>query len=327
MFDNPTLSVDCPTTDTVGYVTSPLFGPARQWKQLKWRGAGDVTGDIATVNVIGIQNNGTEDVLFTGITTAQQNFDVSSINAGVYPYVKLQMKTTDSINHTPYQLRYWRITYTPVPEGAIAPNIYLKVKDTLEVGEPLDYKVAFKNISDVAFDSLKVKMVITDRNNVPHIIPIPRRRPLLVNDTLQLGALVNTGTIPGANTVYLEANPDDDQLEQYHFNNFAYRSLYVKPDSLNPLLDVTFDGVHILNRDIVSSKPDILIKLKDEAKWMILDDTSLLTLNIRYPNGSLRRYFLITIHYNLTPQGMLQILTILLLLTSNLTSRKMGNMK
>lgn len=187
MFDNPTLSVDCPTTDTVGYVTSPLFGPARQWKQLKWRGAGDVTGDIATVNVIGIQNNGTEDVLFTGITTAQQNFDVSSINAGVYPYVKLQMKTTDSINHTPYQLRYWRITYTPVPEGAIAPNIYLKVKDTLEVGEPLDYKVAFKNISDVAFDSLKVKMVITDRNNVPHIIPIPRRRPLLVNDTLQLG--------------------------------------------------------------------------------------------------------------------------------------------
>ena len=66
--------------------------------------------------------------------------------------------------------------------------------------------------------------------------------------------------------MYLEANPDNDQPEQYHFNNFAYRNLYVKPDSLNPLLDVTFDGVHILNRDIVSSKPDIIIKLKDEAR-------------------------------------------------------------
>ncbi len=291
MFDNPTLSVDCPTTDTVGYVTSPVFGPAREWKQLKWRGAGDINGDIATLDVIGIRTNGVEDLLFAGITTAQQNFDVSSINAGTYPNVKLRMKTTDSVNHTPYQLRYWRITYTPVPEGAIAPNIYLKVKDTLEVGEPLEFKVAFKNISDVAFDSLKVKMVITDRNNVPHIIPIPRKRPLLVNDTLHIGALVNTSTIPGVNTMYLEANPDDDQLEQHHFNNFAYRSLYVKPDSLNPLLDVTFDGLHILNRDIVSSKPDILIKLKDEAKWMILDDTSLLTLNIRYPNGSLRRFY------------------------------------
>jgi len=292
MFDNPTLSVDCPTTDTVGFVTSPAFGPARAWKLLKWRGSGEATpGDIATVDVIGIKNDGTQNVLFNGITTAQQNFDVSAINPGTYPFVKLRMRTQDSIHYTPYQLRYWRITYVPVPEGAIAPNVYLKVKDSLEVGEPLDFKIAFKNISDAPFDSLKVKMVITDRNNVPHIIPIPRRRPLLVNDTLQLGSLVNTATIPGLNTLYLEANPDNDQPEQYHFNNFVYRNLYVKPDSLNPLLDVTFDGVHILNRDVVSSKPDIIIRLKDEARWLILDDTALLTLQVRYPNGNLRRFY------------------------------------
>jgi FlgD Ig-like domain len=49
--------------------------------------------------------------------------------------------------------------------------------------------------------------------------------------------------------------------------------------------------VHILNRDLVSSKPDIIIKLKDETRWMILDDTSLLTLQVRFPNGSLRRIY------------------------------------
>jgi hypothetical protein len=251
-----------------------------------------------------VRDNGSEDVIFDGITTAQQNFDISSIYAGTYPWIKLRMRAADSINFTPYQLRYWRVTYTPVPEGAIAPNIYLKVKDTLEVGEPFDFKVAFKNVSDVAFDSLKVKMVITDKNNVPHIIPIPKRRKLLVNDTLQLGALVNTNTLAGVNTLYLEANPDNDQLEQYHFNNFAYRSMYVKPDSLNPLMDVTFDGVHILNKDIVSSKPDILIKLKDEAKWMILDDTSLLTLHIRnLRTNVLRRYYFNNDTVQFTPAG------------------------
>ncbi len=304
MFDNPTLSVDCLTSDTVGYVTSPLFGPARAWKQLKWRGAGDPVGDLATMSVIGVKTNGTEDLLFNGITTSQQNFDVSSINAGTYPYVKLRMRTADSINFTPYQLRYWRITYTPVPEGAIAPNIFLKAKDTLEIGEPLDFRVAFKNISDVAFDSLKVKMVITDKNNVQHIIPISKRRPLVVNDTLQIGALVNTATLGGVNTMYLEANPDNDQLEQFHFNNFAYRSIYVKPDSLNPLLDVTFDGVHILNKDIVAAKPDILIKLKDEARWMILNDTALLTLHIRnMKTGLLRRYYFNNDTVQFTPAG------------------------
>ncbi|MBI3139243.1 MAG: hypothetical protein HYZ15_11725 [Sphingobacteriales bacterium] len=291
MYDNPTLSADCPTRDTVGFVTSPVFGPAKAWKQLKWRGNSDAIGDTATVDIVGITQEGNEQTLFSGLTTAQQDFDVSSIDPESYPYLKLKMRTSDNVGYTPYQLRYWRITYVPVPEGAVAPNLYLAVKDTVEVGEPYPFKIGFKNVSEMAFDSVKIKMVITDRNNVPHIVPMPRRRPLPVNDTLQIGAVVATGAIPGPNTVFIEANPDNDQLEQHHFNNFAFRNLYVKPDSLNPLLDVTFDGMHILNRDIVSSKPDIIVKLKDEAKWMALDDTTLLTLQVRYPNGSLRRYY------------------------------------
>jgi hypothetical protein len=291
VIDNPTLSVDCPTIDTVGFITSPVFGPAKAWKQLKWRGSSDPVGDTTTLSVIGITPDGDEMPLYTGLTPLQQDFDISDIDATDYPFVKLKMRTTDNVNFTPYKLRYWRVTYVPVPEGAIAPNLFLNVRDTVEVGEPYTFKVGFKNVSEAAFDSIKVKMVITDKNNVPHVIPQPRTRPLPVNDTLQIGASVATGTIPGANTVYVEANPDNDQWEQYHFNNFAFRNLYVKPDSLNPMLDVTFDGMHILNRDIVSSKPDIVIKLKDEAKWLSLDDTTLLTLQVRYPNGSLRRFY------------------------------------
>jgi hypothetical protein len=86
-------------------------------------------------------------------------------------------------------------------------------------------------------------------------------------------------------------NPDNDQLEQYLFNNYVFRNLYVRPDSLRPVLDVTFDGTHILNRDIVSPKPAILVKLADEARWMVLDDTSLLTVSVRYPDGNLRRFY------------------------------------
>ncbi|HRF24368.1 MAG TPA: T9SS type A sorting domain-containing protein, partial [Chitinophagaceae bacterium] len=299
-----TFSVDCPSPDTLGHITSPLFGPARAWKQLKWRGSSEpLPGDDASVDVIGVSSTGVETTLFNSLNTSQQDYDVSSIDAVAYPYVKLRLNTLDTSHFTPFQLRYWRVTYSPVPEGAIAPNIYLKTKDSVDVGEPVEYKIAFKNISDASFDSLKVKMVITDRNNVPHIIPMPRKRPLPVNDTLQLGTLINSSTFPGLNTTYLEANPDNDQLEQFHFNNFAYRNLYVKPDSLNPLLDVTFDGVHILNKDIVASKPDILIKLKDEARWMILDDTSLLTLQVRYPDGSLRRFYFNNDTVNFVPAG------------------------
>ena len=291
MFDNPTMSVDCTTIDTVGFVTSPVFGPARAWKQLKWRGKADPTGDLATVDVIGVRPDGSEATLFSRITTGQQNFDVSSVNAGTYPYMKLKMRTADSINYTPYQLRYWRLTYTPVPEGGVNPDISFQFKDTVEVGEPANFKIAFKNISDVNFDSLRVKMVIVDRNNLSHTLINTKKKPLIVGDTVQISHKLETGIYPGINQVYFEFNPNDDQPEQYHFNNYAFRSLVVKGDTLNPLLDVTFDGQHILNTDIVSPKPDILIKLKDEARWLILDDTSLLTLQVRYPNGNLRRYY------------------------------------
>jgi hypothetical protein len=48
--------------------------------------------------------------------------------------------------------------------------------------------------------------------------------------------------------------------------------------------------VHILNGDIVSAKPHIEIKLKDEARYMLLDDTSLLSVKVRFPDGSIKTY-------------------------------------
>ncbi|MFN8291987.1 MAG: C25 family cysteine peptidase [Chitinophagaceae bacterium] len=303
LYDIITLNKNLKTPDSIGFVTSPLYGRAKTWKQLKWRGSADAPADTATVNVIGVRANGTEQTLFSGLTTAQQDVDISSINAAEYPYIKLMLRSKDKGNFTPYQLRYWRVTYDPVPEGAIAPNLFLTTKDTVDIGEPFDYKVGFKNISDAPFDSVKVKVVITDRNNVPHILPLPKKRPLPTGDTLQIGGSIATEAFAGHNVTYIEANPDDDQPEQYHFNNFAYRNLYVKPDSLNPLLDVTFDGIHILNRDVVSPMPSILVKLKDEAKWMALNDTSLLTLQVKYPNGRTRRFYFNNDTVRFTPAG------------------------
>jgi Peptidase family C25/FlgD Ig-like domain len=307
IYDLVVMTKDLKTPDSLAYITSPSFGRAKTWKQLKWRGSStDITpGDSPTVDVIGVDNAGAEVALLSGLTASQQDYDISSINAAQYPYLKLKMRNVDSINYSAYQLRYWRLTYDPVPEGVIAPNLFLKVKDTVDVGEPMDFKVAFKNVSGVPFDSVKVKMIITDRNNLAHE-NVFKLRPLLgANpDTLQLGSLINTSTIPGLNTIYIEANPDNDQPEQYHFNNFAFRNLYVRPDSLNPILDVTFDRIHILNRDIVSSKPDIIIKLKDEAKWMILNDTSLLTVQVRsLRNGNLRRFYFNNDTLRFTPAG------------------------
>jgi hypothetical protein len=132
---------------------------------------------------------------------------------------------------------------------------------------------------------------IVDKNNITHDIPMPRRRPIVSGDTLKIMFEIDTKNYPGLNTIFLDVNPNNDQPEEYHFNNFLYKNFYVKVDQTNPLLDVTFDNVHILNKDLVSAKPHILIKLKDEAKFLLLNDTSLLKVQLRYPDGSLHPYY------------------------------------
>jgi hypothetical protein len=287
-----TLSALLPTKDSLGFINSPVFGPAKTWKNLKWRGQTiDTTGgDNPIVSVIGIRRDRSADTLYTHLDISQQDFDLSSVDAVTYPFLQLRMRNADSVNFTPYQLRYWRIYYTPMPEGGVAPNILFTMKDSFDVGEPIDFKMAFKNISDAGFDSIKLKVTVTDKNNVTHVIDLPKLKPLVAGDTAQVHFPLDSRLFTGMNTLYVEVNPDDDQPEQLHFNNFIYKRFFVTSDTLNPLLDVTFDNLHIINGDIISSKPQIVIRLKDDARWNRLNDTTLVTVEVRDPNGNVRTY-------------------------------------
>jgi hypothetical protein len=289
--DKISLNADHKTPDTLGFITSPEFGPAVSWKQLHWRGKSleSISADNPTVQVIGVDSSGNKTTLFT-VDKNQQDFDISSVNAVQYPYIQLKMRNIDSVKSTPYQLSYWRLNYQPAPEGALAPNLYFTSKDTLEQGEILHFGIAFENISPEAFDSLKVKLIVIDQNNVTHVLSLPKQKPLVSGDTVKVNYELDTKNYPGLNTLYINFNPDNDQPEEYLFNNFLYQNFFVKTDSYNPMMDVTFDGVHILNKDIVSARPHIVIKLKDENKSLALNDTSLIKVQIQYPDGSLRTY-------------------------------------
>ncbi len=291
LYDRIQVNLNLPTVDTFGIVTSPVFGPASGWKNAEWSGSAmdNGLGDRVRVKVIGVQANGTENNLFD-VPATQSSIDLSAVSPLQYAFLKLEMHNTDSLKGTPWNLNMWRVYYTPVPEGALAANILMQDKDSLQQGETYDFKIAFKNISIKAFDSLKVRWSVTDKNNVTTEV-LQKRRPLPPGDTLILSYPFDTRRFPGLNTVYLAANPDNDQPEQYFFNNFLYNSFYVREDITDPLLDVTFDGVHILNRDIVSAKPHIQVKLKDENTYLALNDTAGVTIRLRFPGEANPRVY------------------------------------
>jgi hypothetical protein len=65
----------------------------------------------------------------------------------------------------------------------------------------------------------------------------------------------------------------------------------VRADEVNPLLDVTFDGLHILNRDIVSANPEIAVLLDDDNPFLLLNepqDTAFYRMFIAEPGEDAR---------------------------------------
>jgi hypothetical protein len=274
-----------------GTITSPVFGPSKKWEFLHWRGNSqeNPTADVTNIGVYGINNAGAATLLKTVNSAKDTTLDF--IDAGLYPYLQLKMYNSDFSAATPYQLRNWSVSGQAVPEGIIAPNILFQMKDTTEQGELIDFKIAFKNISPSSFDSMmKLKFIIYNNDNLPTPILLPKGKVLVSGDTLSIQYKIDTKNYPGNNTLFVDVNPDNDQPEQSHFNNILFKNFYVRPDNYNPLLDVTFDGVHILNKDIVAAKPHIFIKLKDESRFLALNDTSLFKVQVLYPDNTLRSY-------------------------------------
>ena len=280
------LYVNLETDFNYGYITSVLAGPSAGWKSLHWAFENNENPDFdeITLSVYGINNAGTETKILQDITPEELDiyYLEDSINYNQYPYLKLNFYAKNEDVKIPPQLTKWQIRYISVPETAIDPNSgFYFCCDTVDEGADIKFAIATKNISTYNMDSLVVKYWLQDsRNNITDL-DIRKLRTHPAGDIIIDTIVVSSLGLSGVNSVWVQYNPIDKetgtyfQREQYYFNNIAARNFYVKQDLTNPLLDVSFDGRHIMDGDIVSSKPEILIRLKDENKYLELNDTSL----------------------------------------------------
>ncbi len=268
-----------------GYILSEMIGPAYSWDSLFWRkrSVEGVVTDVDTIQIIGIKNDGTKTVLYTSAMNAATDMRIDAIaDASVYPYLQLKALMQDDVNSTPTQMVRWQVIYAPVPEAAVNQLVgsgYSFYNDTLSEGDNVKFVYPIQNISEYSFtDSLLVTSWVQNKNG--YIVPLPSRlkkKPFAPDEVIMDTIVTSTATLQGLNTIFAEVNPvgqTRSQLEQYHFNNLASANFFVSGDRINPLLDVTFDGIHILNGDIVSAKPNILVQLKDENKFLALNSMS-----------------------------------------------------
>ncbi|HXD92597.1 MAG TPA: C25 family cysteine peptidase [Bacteroidia bacterium] len=290
-----------------GYIASEIIGPAQHsdtaWKSLHWRYKSLETPsyDSIVVQVIGIDSNGVRTTLANFTDTSQDVPNLYNHGGGIsgkkYPYLQLIAYEADTSKHTPPQLKRWQVMFDPVPEAALYPSGGFTVAaNPVSEGQLFKARIPIKNISAFAFtDSLLISYSIEDagRNMHPPVFQM-KRKPFqpdsVMYDTITVNTTpINNVSFAGNNILWIDVNPLNNpkhRLEQYHFNNMAQIPFTVNKDKINPILDVTFDGTHILNGDIVSSKPDILVTLKDENKFLALNDTGNFAIYVTNANSS-----------------------------------------
>lgn len=268
-----------------GAYRSPIIGPAGQWKEIKLKLESPTLEDSTTISIYGVSGVDSLTLLQAGVGN---DLPLDFINVDEFQYLALEVKATTREKRLPRQLENWRITYDGIPEFVLAPNMtYMVMNDTLLQGQDLYLKVAIVNISNVDSDSLLVKYSLADVNNSTKDY-FRRLGPLVAGDSVHMSIHIPTDDRLGRQDLLLEINPNQDQPELFHPNNLLEKSFFVIGDVKSPTLDVTFDGNHIINGDLVAVNPLITINLKDENPYLELNDTSLFSIQISYPSGQSR---------------------------------------
>jgi hypothetical protein len=267
-----------------GSIISPLVGPASDWvsffNEVIEKDYFDA--ELSTFDLIGVTPDGGEVTIFPDIQ--QHQVDLTVVSPDDYPFLRLKYKLKDDNAEAPEQLQKWQVNYSGVPEGVL---VLKTKKDQIRLFEGQESEVEFEfyNISTYDFpDSITVDWSINNLNQ-RRIERFSKKIP-----AVKAGAKYNF-TLPfasrgraGKNSVNVFANPRI-YIEQRFRNNVLDLPEYfiVEGDNLNPVLDVHFDGMYIMDGDIVS--PNVLIStlIKDENRYALKKDTVGIELMLRRP--------------------------------------------
>ncbi len=267
---------------TSGEVSSNRIGPANSWGSFTYNLDLESNDDFL-LDLSGITPNGEVNQLFTRAST--ETIDVSMIDPIQYPQISLSLSFNDETNQTPPQLNFWQLNYATPAEAMLLPII----KDTISLfeGEQITKSFRLINISEEDFtDSLAVMGTLVNQNSGTVLETSLKVSPASSGDTLTFNVSFPSFNMVGSNSLVVEVSANENEI--YDINNriTLSSSVEVKADETNPIIDVTFDGFHILDGDVVSPEPVISVRMRDDSPFLFKEDTLGLNLSLRLPGES-----------------------------------------
>jgi len=283
-----TLQTALTARNASGRVASPRIGPAASWGRMEWAWAPLETadGDQVALRLEALDLAGNATTISSAVPPTGR--DLSNINPAERPFLQAAAALQDAAFRTAPQLAYWRVFYEAVPEAVLAPATLFTLSNTnAPEGELITGQIALRNITAIAMDSLDWQVSVRTEDGREVVIFAGKDAPLpgFGRDTFSF--TVPTRGLVGANSLRIGFNLDLQQPEQYRLNNRFTTPFTVRADDRPPLLDVTIDGRRILNGELVSPSPEILIEVNDENPYFPLTDPRLVELAFNRADAAL----------------------------------------
>ncbi len=266
-----------------GDLTSTLIGPARSWHSFEWDFdfSDNPAGDVVSAELIALSRTLTDTLRLN--VTAIQDTTLAFIDAKEYPYMYLKFHIEDATNLTAPNVNFWRVLYDGVPDLFIDPSGGFDFEsDSLMTGQVLNLTTTIENLGTDMTEPFKVRFTNTDGNNNT-VVEFADFPPLQSGESTVIHFSKEMLDGAGNNSLIVELNPDRIVEESSYTNNTGVINFLLLSDRINPVLDVTFDGRHLVNGDIVSTQPVIVAKLHDENLYTLLDDVEAFQILLAYP--------------------------------------------
>ncbi len=280
IYETVDLTSKAQTIWSEGVVSSVPLGDRGRWLRLQWSEEKE-NADLSRVLVLGIKPGGQKDTL----KVVENDYDVNltSINPAIYPKLELAYETSDEEDKTAAQLKFWRVITNELPDAAFyAEATTFEIVDTLDAGEVLSLDYDLVNLTEEDMGPVLIRYTLIDEDFKEKII-VKRSDALPGQDTINILQSLSTDLLAGHYQIVIEINPNEDQAEMTDCNNLGFANFYVRPDKRNPFLDVTFDGRHITNGEVINQTPEIVVTLRDEDSFLLLDNPEDFEITLFYP--------------------------------------------
>lgn len=272
---------ELPLQRNVGVHQSALIGPATSWEKFEWKHADSRDPKNNTIVVYGQADPLQLDTLYKGMASS---FDLRTIDAGRYPYLKLEWTARDSLKRGAIDMSYWRIFYKSYADLAISANDDFEFyKDTIDQGEDVRLRFTLQNLGDQSIDSSVIIYTISDHQNKV-IIDTAYVSLLRPGGKKSIQKLISTTSRINNQSILVNVQPRTAIQEFSLLNNVGKLNFFVQTDIIPPVIHVLFDGKQIINNEIVARRPLIHIDLKDN-KILSRQDSAQVEISLKSPGS------------------------------------------